>query len=162
MLRARLSKTSLAAALLTGTAAWFSLGSLAVADADRARRIGLLPPLWLLALLVLSAVAVAAVTRLASRTCLPLFLSVLIALPWIPLRVPDVFLAWTGHAVLFVWCDRPGALAIWVTTPSARSFSRIRDPRTAPRVAAVLAFIVFLECGSVRFCHPTATSRTIS
>jgi len=145
MLRARLSKTTLAAALLTGTTAWLSLGSLAAADADRAGRIGLLPPLWLLALLVLAAVALAAATRLASRTSLPLFLSALIALPWLPLRVPDVFLAWTGHAVLLVWSAVAlGAIADVFSGPPASRVRWLSDPRTAPRVAAVLAWAVFL------------------
>ena len=62
-----------------------------------------------------------------------------------PLRVPDVFLAWAGHAILFVWCAVVlGLIAIVVSGPSASRFSWIRDPRTAPRVAAVLAVAVFL------------------
>jgi hypothetical protein len=47
------------------TAAWLSLGLLAVTDADRARRIGVLPPPWLLALLVVSAIVVAAAMRVS-------------------------------------------------------------------------------------------------
>ncbi len=144
-LRGRLSKTTLAAAVSVGTTVWLSLGLLAVTDADRARRIGVLPPLWLLAVLVVAAIAVAAATRLPSRTSLPLFLSLLIALPWIPLHVPDLFLAWTGHAVLFVWgAIALGLIAMFVSTRSVRPFAVVGDPRMAPRVAAVLAFVTFL------------------
>ena len=156
MPRDRLSKTTLAAAVSVGTALWLSFGILAVTDADRARRIGLLPPLWLLAVLVVVAIAAAAVTRLSSRTSLPLFLSLLIALPWIPLRVPDLFLALTGPAVFFVWgAIAIGLLAILASRQPASRFAVAVDPRKAPLLAAVLAFVVFLAVWTGQFRPPT-------
>jgi hypothetical protein len=77
------SKTTLAAAVCVGTTLWLSLGILAVTDADRVRRIGLLPPLWLLVVLVVATIAVVTAMRLSSQSSLPLFLSLVIALPWV-------------------------------------------------------------------------------
>jgi hypothetical protein len=156
MPRDRLSKTTLAAAVCVGTALWLSFGILSVTDADRARRIGLLPPLWLLAVLVVGAIAAATVTRLSQRTSLPLFLSLLIALPWIPVRVPDLFLALTGPAVLFVWgAIAFGLLVILASRQPAARFAVIADPCKAPLLAAALAFGVFLAVWTGQFRPPT-------
>ncbi|HEV3484663.1 MAG TPA: hypothetical protein VG106_04600, partial [Vicinamibacterales bacterium] len=102
MLSDRLSKATLVAMVVVGGTAWLSFGVLAVVD-DGAARIGVLPPAWLLALTVLIAVSAAAIFRLSSRAALPFWLCLLLILPWLPLPVPDLFLVWTGPAVLFVW-----------------------------------------------------------
>ena len=144
MLPGRLSRTMLAAAVCAGTAAWLSLGILAVIDAG-GRRIGVLPPVWLLAVFVLLAIVSVAVARIPTRAGLLLFLSLLLLLPWLPLPVPDVFLVWTGPIVWLVW----GAIGICMLATIAlkiqtRGVALLRDARTAPTVAAMLAFGAFL------------------
>lgn len=62
------------AAVSAGLGAWLSLGMVAVTDAERARRVGVLPPWWLLAALVLTAALLAIGLRLRARASLPLFL----------------------------------------------------------------------------------------
>ncbi len=130
-------------AVLAGGAVWLSLGILAVVDANNTR-VGVLPPVWLLALSIVLAMAAAAAFPRLWRTA-PMLLSLLVVLPWIPLPVPDLFLIWTGPAVLFVWggialCT----LAILTSERGVRVPALMRDTRKAPRVAAVLAFVVFV------------------
>ena len=106
----RLSTAGMVATGIVGCTAWLSFGVLAVVDAD-GTRIGVLPRLWLLALTILIAGSAAAALRLSWRVSLPLFLSLLLVLPWLPLRAPDLFLIWTGPAVLIVW----GGVALCMT-----------------------------------------------
>ena len=87
----RLSTAGMVATGIVGLTAWLSFGVLAVVDAD-GTRIGVLPRLWLLALTILIAGSAAAALRLSWRVSLPLFLSLLLVLPWLPLRAPDLFL----------------------------------------------------------------------
>lgn len=141
-----LSKTTIASAVCAGLAAWFSLGSLAVTKADATRRIGLLPPLWVLVLFMAGAVVIAGATRLSARASRPLFLAAFILLPWIPLPVPNVFLVWTGPAVRFIWAaialtmiGGSPILRIWPTIPFLSS------PRRASILAGAIAFVVFLS-----------------
>src|SRR4051812_13010199 len=92
----------LLAAMCAGLGIWCSLGALAVNDGGAIRG-GLVAPLWLLPALVMGFAGVAYITRLSSRTAIPLFLSVLLALPWLPFDVPPAFLLWTGYATVAVW-----------------------------------------------------------
>jgi hypothetical protein len=92
------------AAACAGLSLWCSLGALAFTGAGSgAARVGLLPPLWLLALLVASLGTAAFFLRLPRSWSLPLFTSLVLVVPWLPGRVPDAWLVWTGHAVWWVW-----------------------------------------------------------
>ena len=147
MLSDRLSKATLCVTVVVGGTAWLSFGVLAVVD-DGATRIGVLPPAWLLALTVLIAVSAAAIFRLSSRPALPLWLCVLLILPWLPLPVPDLFLIWTGPAVLFVWGGIALCmLAVVTAARGTRVPAVFRDARRAPPLAGVLAFIVLISVG---------------
>ena len=143
MLSVRLSMAGMVATGIVGCTAWLSFGVLAVVDAD-GTRVGVLPRLWLLALTILIAGSAAAALRLSWRVSLPLFLSLLLVLPWLPLRVPDLFLIWTGPAVLIVW----GGVALCMTAVATMASGVPKfliDARTAPRIAAVLAFVAFVS-----------------
>ena len=144
MLSVRLSTAGMVATGIVSCTAWLSFGVLAVVDAD-GTRIGVLPRLWLLALTILIAGSAAAALRLSWRVSLPLFLSLLLVLPWLPLRAPDLFLIWTGPAVLIVW----GGVALCMTAVATMASGVPRefliDARTAPRIAAVLAFVAFVS-----------------
>ena len=101
---ARLSPVSALASALAGTAAWCSLGTLALSDAGaRAVRVGLAPPLWGLPALVALAVAVAWGLRLSPDRAKPLFFSAVLCLPWLPVRLPPALLLWAGPFVWLVW-----------------------------------------------------------
>jgi hypothetical protein len=78
---------ALLAAACAGGALWFSLGAVAViANGSGFTRIGSLPPLWLLPVLIVSLAGVSWLTSLSSRASIPLFLSLLLVLPWLPFR----------------------------------------------------------------------------
>ena len=107
-----------------------------------AERYGLLPPFWLLLVLMVAAVAAAWATRLSSRTALPVFFSLVLVLPWIPGPVPAALLIWTGHATTAVW------LAVIAGVLAARGV-RLRgrwfvDPARAPRLAAAVACVLYM------------------
>ena len=143
MLPDRLATTTLGAMIVVGAAVWLSFGVLAVSGDGT--RIGVLPRLWLLAASILIASVAAAALRLSPRTALPLCLCLLVVVPWIPLPVPDLFLIWTGPALLLLW----GGIAFcMVCVVTASSVSRIpavfSDARRAPRAAGVLAFVAFV------------------
>lgn len=133
------------AAACAGAAAWFSLGSLAVANAgSEIIRLGLLPPLWLLPVLALTFAVVARLSRLSVPAALPLFFSLVLVLPWLPFRVPAAFLIWTGHVTIAVWLSVIiGMLAAHGLHPSRW----LTDARRAPRLAAAIACVLYLATG---------------
>src|SRR5436190_486066 len=96
--------SSTAAAGAAAAAAWCSFGVQAVIDSPAGTaRVGLLPPWWLLPLLVVGAMMLARFVRMSSTAALPLWGSLILLLPWIPGRVPAAFLLWTGHLAAAVW-----------------------------------------------------------
>jgi hypothetical protein len=143
---ARVSKTTLFAAVCVSAVVWLSLGILALTDGDGADRVGVLPPAWLLGILMVVAIAAAAVARPSWCGGLPLLLLLVLVLPWVPLPVPALFLIFTGPAVVLMW----GAAALCMLAVVAdrtirkRGHASLCDARRAPRVAALLAFVIFL------------------
>ena len=124
-----------------GIAIWLSFGALGVMDAASGRRIGLLPPFWVLALSTATTVALFGAVARVRHTARAVRWSLLILLPWLPLPVPDVFLIWTGPIVRLTWI----AIALGALPGLLRQISRRRvrflfDARIAPRVACALAF----------------------
>jgi len=91
-----------AATLLSAVAASLSQRTLAVGGLDGAR-IGLLPlsPFALAAALVAGAAVIALARAGASLT--PVLLLTFIVLPWLPLPVPTVVLAWAGSIRWLIW-----------------------------------------------------------
>jgi hypothetical protein len=139
--------TALLAAACAGVAAWFSIGILAVSDRGEFIRVGLLPPLWCLPVLVLACVGGAKVARLSTTTASPLFCSLLLLLPWIPGHVPAAFLIWTGRAAMGVWaCIGVAMLAARQRRPGPfrPGAAWSIDPHRAPRVAAAIACALYI------------------
>lgn len=130
------------AAACTGLAAWVTVGALAVADRTSGTRLGLLPlPRYgVLAFVVLAAI----VTALRyGRAVRPLLVPVLILLPWLPVPVPAVFLAWAGPLEWWVWAATLAAVGA-VTLPRARGREAwITAPRSAGVVAGIAAALLF-------------------
>jgi hypothetical protein len=132
------------AAACAGIAAWCSIGALAVVNGTGGfARLGLLPPVWLLPLVVVACVGTAWAVRLSPRTSLPLLFSVVLLLPWLPWRVPAAFLMWSGRSAWGVWLGVAIAMlaARGTFRPSAHWFG---DARRAPRIAAVVACVLYI------------------
>jgi hypothetical protein len=125
--------------------AWLSFGSLAVATTGGgAIRFGLLPRIWLLPLFVVVLVFGVWIIRLSGRAAAPLFVSSLALLPWLPLPVPDSFLLWTGHVAVAIWI---GVALATVIAHDVRVPSWFADPKRAPRIAIVVACVLFIFSG---------------
>jgi hypothetical protein len=82
---------------------WFSLGVMAVTADDTARRVVALPPFWLLGLLAIGGAALGWFTQPRPVRLLPLILTLLLWLPYVPGPVPALFLMWQGPIEIGVW-----------------------------------------------------------
>ena len=143
----RLTPVAALAAACAGAAAWCAMGSLALSDAGaRAVRVGLLPPLWWLAGLAAGAVAIAWALRLSNERAKPLFFSLVLVLPWLPVRLPAPALLWAGPFVWLAWAAIAAAAlsagrAPQVRLPRARAL--VSSPARAPWVAFACAALVY-------------------
>src|SRR5687767_4377249 len=130
-----------AAALSAGLAAWLSQGTIGFTAADGPRLGVLSSSAAALVIPVLTVVAVFALAR-AGASLVPLVLLTLVALPWLPFRVPSAFLIWVWPLTLVVWT---GVVLLMVASlPAWRRIAPSIATAARPRVAAaVLAFLVF-------------------
>jgi hypothetical protein len=129
-------------ALVVGIAIWLSFGSLAVADATSSLRIGLLAPLWWLALFTAASIVLFRSVEMVRRARHVFGWSLLLLLPWLPIPVPDALLIWTGPVVLLVWTAIGLSALALLLQHTARPLTRVLcDARLAPRVACALAFV---------------------
>jgi hypothetical protein len=136
---------ALLAAACAGVAMWFSLGVIAVTPTNEGlMRVGSLPPLWVLPVLIVCFCGLSQMASLSSRASMPLLLSLLLVLPWLPFRVPAVFLLWTADLAPAVWMAV--AIGVWAAA-GVRAPAWFGDVRYAPRVAAVAALTLYLCAG---------------
>lgn len=148
-------RTAIAAAAVSGLAAWVSGGSLAVTGASVSTRVGLLPPWWV-PVAVASAVLVAAsLLPIARRAWLALLFPGILLLPWLPLPLPAAILIWSGPIAAWVWAATGVSFVL-----AARRFRPTAnlEPRNAgngagaifasasraPRMAFAAAFLAFV------------------
>src|SRR5437868_1311719 len=144
--------TALLAAACAGLAAWFSMGTLAVVagPGGELARIGLLPPIWLLPVLIGLGVGVAWAIRLSPGASMPLFCSLLMFLPWIPGHAPPAFLIWTGRVAIGAWACIGLAMLVAGSLSDRRPGSSgpgeswTRNQHRAPLVAAVVACVLYI------------------
>ena len=111
---------SVAAAAL---AAWLSQATLAFTGTGDAR-IAIFPLSIGSLLIVVSAAALVWVAWRAGASLAPLWLLVLIALPWLSASAPPAFLIWSGPMVLAVWT----AMALAILADAAAAFRRTNGP----------------------------------
>ncbi len=116
-------------------AAWLSQGTLAFSGPGDAR-IALLPISF--SAIAVAVIASAAIAWLAWRagTTIPVLLLGIVALPWLPLRVPSVFLVWAPPLVVVVWIAVFASLLVSARLPLAEL---ARRAAARPVIAAGLA-----------------------
>lgn len=141
-LRARLGPAAAGAA--AGATIWVSQGALGLVDGASLMRVGALPSGEWLAASSLAGAAAGALLPVAPRALLPLLLLALLWLPWLPVRVPGVFLLWEGPIEAVVWTAAAGGV-LWFARPlgTATRLARWLTPGRAPIVAALLPALVF-------------------
>ena len=144
-----MSRTAVpAAVLLAGIAAWLSQGTLALATAGGPRLAVL--PVSIAALLTVAAVMVAVVGFARAGVVLtPIWLLLLVVLPWLPLPASAALLAWSGPIRSLVWCAVTLLLGAQLVPRIVRvvGTSTVGDLlRSRPRLAAgAIAFVIFLS-----------------
>ncbi len=131
-----------AAAACAAVAAWLVRGAIAVQSAaPGAPKVGILPPWWELALFVVAGVCAVYLFKPSRDRVMPLFITLLCVLPWLPgVRTPAL-LVWTGPLAVGVWI----AAALATVRSPGREFFRGKPP--GPLVAGVAAFIFFAAIG---------------
>jgi hypothetical protein len=145
----RLSIPATTSWFLATIALWVSLGALtALSSQSPVPRVAIAPSFRWLAILLLAAAALAAVRRLRHQETWLLGLSALVLLPWLPFRIPAVFLVWTGPLRTWIWL----AIAVSIAASLVRRAATARrivcrsaaDPRKAPWIAAFAAAMMYL------------------
>ncbi|HSL68602.1 MAG TPA: hypothetical protein VK864_00100 [Longimicrobiales bacterium] len=132
----------LCAAACVGIAAWCSLGALGIAGASAvSARVALLPPWWLLAVLVAASWTLLRALRFSSAELSPFFVSALLILPWLPVPLPAAALLWTGAFVPGVWA----AVAVGVIVARGRHlhWRWAMDPGRTPILVGALAIVLY-------------------
>lgn len=127
-------------------ALWVSFGALTFTDpSTHTTRVGLLPPLTLLAALLGLALVAALVFRPAHRRVAVLWLSAVVLVPWVPLHLPLPVFMWAGTLRLWLWAAIATALAAPLVRDhtSPRIVRALETPSFAAPLAAVLAALLF-------------------
>jgi len=133
---------TVALAGLAGLAAWLSLGVLAVVDTGSRARVGVWPPWWALVLLLGLAIGVVAVRRPSPARVVPLGLTALLCLPWLPGRIPPAFLVWYGPLARLLWA----LVGLGLVAPvigRARLWNWCASPPRATWAAALVPALAF-------------------
>ncbi len=133
---------------MAGVSVWVSMGTQAITSAETMARVAALPPLWLLASLVLTAAAGAFFARLSLARAWPLSISGLLWLPYLPGEIPAAFLLWQGPIESVVWL----AVAVGVAGGSpVRWWPHVRGIAIDPTRACWLAGAAVAVCAFAGF-----------
>ncbi|MPY88678.1 MAG: hypothetical protein GEU99_12220 [Luteitalea sp.] len=141
-MRSRLA--SLAIFWCVALAAWLLQGDMAPIDAAAdSARVGILPSAWWLAGGLVAASVIGAWARAAVARVLPLALTVLLVVPWLPLATPRALLALVGPAA---GVAATAILCLWMAgclpAPS-RMPASLSEPRRATIIAGSVAAVLF-------------------
>ena len=130
----------MAAAATAAAGLWTVAGVLALTSNDGSR-IGVLPPAWLLAGIMLGFAAVAAKQR---RRAVALFAVALPILPWLPFPIPAAFLMWVRPLVTVVAAAAALGFAFQAVRRRAASWAFAPlDPRRAPLIVGILSVVLY-------------------
>jgi hypothetical protein len=139
------SRLTLPVALVAvALAAWLSQGTLASTGIGTSR-IALLP-ISVPAALISTAAAIAAwIAWRAGASLAPLWLLVLIALPWTPPSAPAAFLIWSGPLTLAVWAAAALSVAASIDSIGRAPLRRLANVagERPEWTAGILAFVCF-------------------
>jgi len=145
--RARIAATI--PAILAAVSIWLSLGTLAVTGGDTSR-IAAFPFPWILGVLVVAAVAVAAIGWLRIDDAWPFAISLVLWLPFLPGPIPPAFLIWQGPIEGVVWAVAIGGLIVARPSLVPRIFNDLRvAPWIAATAIAIASFAVFNQVREV-------------
>ncbi len=138
------SLTRYAAAVSAAVAAWLLGGALALQSAaPGAPKLGIVPPLWHLALFAVAAGCAVFLLKPGRDRLLPLFATLLCVLPWLPgVRVPAL-LVWTGPLAAALWLGAVTAMLGSTRWPPAFFALRWRGRAPGPLAAGVAALVLF-------------------
>ena len=100
-----------------------------------ASRIAVFPSSWILAVLVVGAIAASWLVKLRLEHAWPLAISLFVWLPFVPGHVPNAFLIWQGPLEAIVWTIVIVGLIFALTAAIPRA---VVDPAIAPWIAAAL------------------------
>jgi hypothetical protein len=144
---------AIAAAAGAALAALLSFGALAFAGPSPstlpagARLAIVLLDAWHLAIAAIAGVAVLAVGWRSDRGPAAILIAIspllLVLLPWLPFRVPQAFLIWTGGALSLVWIVTAAGLVRIAASRGDLAVGLSRPLRHPAFVPAVLSFVLF-------------------
>jgi hypothetical protein len=132
----------LAAACAIALGAWVAAGTMTLGSPGGSR-LGLLPPAWVL--LVLLAFTVAWRWRWPGITAAPfLAAALLVLLPWLPVPLPPAMLAWSRPLTTFVAVAALVSLGCYLSGRLPGSvLAPLRDPRRAPIAVVGLSVLLY-------------------
>jgi hypothetical protein len=118
---------------------WVSLAQVGLTGSLPPVRVVVLPPLWWLGVLVLGGAVLARFSRAAPAGWLPLLLTSVVWLPFIPGSIPPAFALWQGPLLGVVWLV-VGAGLLWPTLAESR-WLLARVERRGPLVAGAVCVV---------------------
>ncbi|HEV3218050.1 MAG TPA: hypothetical protein VGZ27_20150 [Vicinamibacterales bacterium] len=140
-----ISAAATCALVCAAAAFWVSFGAIAFLDTgNRARYVGILPaPIWLLAAFLVAAV-LAYEVRPTARGSAPLWLSGMLLLPWLPVRLPLSVFVWTGHVAVWVWIAIGAMLAAPLVRGALRPLqNRLHSASGSALLAGGIGLVVY-------------------
>jgi len=137
-----------ALAVYAAVTLWLSLAQFGLTGALPPVRVAVLPPVWWLGGFLLIAVVLARLSRTAPARWLPLLLTSVVWLPFIPGHIPPAFAVWQGPLLGVVWL-LVGAGLLWPSLRDARA-PEVFTSRGALAAGAVCAVALSLSWWHVR------------
>jgi hypothetical protein len=134
----RISPAAASAIVCAALASWISLGAIALTSGDTTNaRVAILPSVGWLAVFVAAGLLVIVLGRPRARRVAILWLSALVILPWLPVRLPPAIFLWAGTIRFWMWVAI--AATIVISMAATRASASIRRGFAAPRTAALWA-----------------------
>jgi hypothetical protein len=126
---------------------WLTLGVVTPIAASATERLAVVSSARLGFALVAAALALAWTLRIPAVRLHPLYLAVLLWLPWLPVPIPSAFLLWDGPLATAVWAAIAGLL---LSPPMRAAWMRVlaATPRRQRALAVVLAAVAYMAAAA--------------